>query len=166
MKTPAQHATRLHLERVLVIFFVFAALSLLVVYLADPSIYAHSLALASSPTDRYPAPVTLFLGGVLTMIALLILGVVRSWRWLFWLLLVAFASSTFQVPIILLQVTGVVPAADPLWYGLLRMGVGVVEFTLAVWMVHIYRREGVWAQGAKWTSGQSRPATQSDVCGK
>jgi hypothetical protein len=149
MKTPTHHSTRVHLERALIAFFILAATSLLVVYLADPAIYAQSLALTSSPTDRYPVPVTLFLVGILTMIALLILGVVRNFRWLFWLMLVAFASSALQIPVTLLQVTGVLPTTDPLWYGLFRMGVGVVEFTLAVWMIHIYRHEGVWAKGAK-----------------
>jgi hypothetical protein len=133
----------------MIAFFIFAALSLLVVYLADPAIYAQSLALTSSPAERYPVPVTLFLVGILIMIALLILGVVRNFRWLFWLMLVAFAGSALQIPITLLQLTGVLPTPDPLWYDLFRMGVGVVELALAVWMIHIYRHEGAWAKGAK-----------------
>ena len=149
MKTPTHHSTRVHLERAVTAFFILAALSLLVVYLADPSIYAQSLSLTSSPADRYPVPVTLFLVGILAMIALLILGVVRHWRWVFWLMLVAFAGSALQVPVTLLQMTGVLPTADPLWYGLFRMGVAVGEFALAVWMIHIYRHEGVWARGKK-----------------
>ena len=133
----------------MIAFFILAALSLLVVYVADPAIYAHSLALTSSPTDRYPVPVTLFLIGILTMIALLILGVMRHWYWLFWLMLVAFSSSALQIPVTLLQIADVLPSSDPLWYGLFRMGVAVVEFALAVWMISIYRREGVWALGKK-----------------
>jgi hypothetical protein len=74
---------------------------------------------------------------------------VRHWRWVFWLLLVAFAASVLQIPITLLQMTGVLPSSDPLWYSLFRMGGCVVELALAVWMIFIYRREGVWAQGAK-----------------
>ena len=133
----------------MIAFFILAATSLLVVYVADPAIYAHSLALTSSPTDRYPVPVTLFLIGILTMIALLILGVMRHWYWLFWLMLAAFASSALQIPVTFLQMTGMLPTADPLWYSLFRMGVAVVEFALAVWMIHIYRHEGVWALGRK-----------------
>ncbi len=93
MKTPSHHSMGVCLERVVIAFFILAALSLLVVYVADPAIYAHSLALASSPADRYPVPVTLFLVGILAMIALLILGVVRHWRWVFWLTLVAFEQN-------------------------------------------------------------------------
>jgi len=73
----------------MIAFFILAALSLLVVYVADPAIYAHSLALTSSSADRYPVPVTLFLVSILAGIALLMLGVVHHWRWLFWLMLVA-----------------------------------------------------------------------------
>jgi len=43
----------------------------------------------------------------------------------------------------------VLPSADPLWYGLFRMGVALGELALAVWMIRIYRHEGVWALGKK-----------------
>jgi len=149
MKAPTHHFIRVRLEIAVIAFFILAALSLLVVYVADPAIYAHSLALTSSPADRYPVPVTLFLIGILTMIALLILGVMRHWYWLFWLMLAAFASSALQIPVTFLQMTGMLPSPDPLWYSLFRMGVAMVEFALAVWMIYIYRHEGVWALGRK-----------------
>ena len=118
------------------------------VYLTDPSIYAQSLSLTSSPADRYPLAVTLFLVGVLTVIVLLILGVVRNFRWVFWLMLVAFASSAFQIPVTLLQVTAVLPPSDPLWYSLFRMGGCVVELAGRLDDPHLSTR-GVWAKGAK-----------------
>ncbi len=149
MKTSTHPSIRVSLEMGMIAFFILAALSLLVVYLADPAIYAQSLALTSSPADRYPVPVTLFLVGVLVLITLLSFGVVRHWRWLFWLMLVAFAGSALQIPVTLLQIADVLPSSDPLWYSLFRMGGAVVELALAVWMISIYRREGVWAQGAK-----------------
>jgi hypothetical protein len=149
MKRPTYSSIRVSLEMGMIAFFILAALSLMVVYLADPSIYAQSLSLTSSPADRYPVPVTLFLVGILVLIALLILGIVRHWRWVFWLMLIAFAGSALHIPITLLQMTGVLPSADPLWYGLFRTGVAVVELALAVWMIHIYRHEGVWAKGRK-----------------
>ena len=149
MKTPTHSSIRVSLEMGMITFFILAALSLLVVYVADPSIYAQSLSLTSSPVDRYPGPVTLFLVGVLAVIALLSFGVVRNFRWVFWLLLVAFAGSALQIPVTLLQIADVLPSSDPLWYSLFRMGSGVVELALAVWMIHIYRHEGVWALGKK-----------------
>ena len=90
MKAPTHHFSRVRLEIAVIAFFILSALSLLVVSVADPAIYAHSLALTSSPADRYLVPVTLFLVGILAVIALLILGVLHHWRWVFWLMLVAF----------------------------------------------------------------------------
>jgi hypothetical protein len=149
MKRILHSSIRVSLDMGVIAFFILAAISLLVVYAADPAIYAQSLSLASSPADRYPVPVTLFMVSILTMIAVLILGVRRHWRWLFWLMLVAFASSALQVPITLLLVIGVLPSPYPLWYGVLRMGIGVIELALALWMIRVYRHEGVWALGKK-----------------
>ncbi len=149
MKTSTHSFMRVSLEMGMIAFFIIAALSLLVVYVAFPTIYAQSLSLTSSPVDRYPVPVTLFLVGILALITLLILGVVRHWRWVFWIMLVAFAGSALQIPITLLQITGMLPTSDPLWYNLFRMGVGASELALAVWMIRIYRHEGVWGLGKK-----------------
>jgi hypothetical protein len=149
MKSPAHHAIQGRLEMAMIGFFLFAAFSLLVVYLADPAIYAGSLSLASSASDRYPAPATLSLVGVFAVISLLILGVVRHWRWVFWLMLAAFAASILQIPVTILQITGVLPSADPLWYSLFRMGTAVIELALAIWMIQTYRHQGVWALGTK-----------------
>ena len=149
MKTSDRHSTRVRLEMAVIAFFVLTALSLFVVYLADPSIYAQTLALTPTPVERYPAPVTLFLIGILALIALLIIGVVRHWRWVFWLMLVAFGASALQVPATILQITGVLPDTNPLWYSLYRMGIAVIEVALAVWMIRIYRAQGVWAMGSR-----------------
>jgi hypothetical protein len=149
MKLPTHFSSRMRLQIAMIAFFTLAAFSLLVVYAVDPAIYAQSLSLAPSPADPHPVAVTLFLVGVLAMIALLIVGVVRHWRWVFWLTLVAFAGSVIQIPATVLQITDVLPASDPLWYSLFRMGTGVVELALAVWMIHIFRHEGVWARGKK-----------------
>jgi len=149
MKAPANHSSSVRLERAVIAFFSLAALSLLVVYVADPAIYARSLALTSSPADRYPVQVTLFLAGILDGITLLIIGVLHHWRWLFWPMLVAFSCSALQVPVTLLQIAAVLPSSDPVWYGLLRIGSAAFELALAVWMIRIYRHEGVWALGKK-----------------
>ena len=133
----------------MIAFFILAAISLLVVYAADPSIYAQSLSLTSSPADRYPVPVTLFLVGVLVLITLLIFGVVRHWRWLFWLILLAWTSSIIQIPVEGLQLLGVFPNPYPVWYSLVRGGVGFIELGFAFWMIQTYRHQGVWAMGKK-----------------
>ncbi|MFL5657578.1 MAG: hypothetical protein ACJ8CB_25780 [Ktedonobacteraceae bacterium] len=135
------------LERVLITLFLLLALFVVAVYAAAPSIYTNML--TPSTTDRYPLPTTLFLVALLVFIAVLIVGVVRHWRWLFWLLLVAFSFMILEIPATILQLTGVVPGLFPVWYSLLRMGVSIITFVIAVWMIYIYRQYGVWAMGRK-----------------
>jgi len=91
----------------------------------------------------------LFLAALLVFISVLTVGVVRHWRWLFWLLLVAFGFSILQIPATILQLVGVVPNPNPTWYSLCRMGVALIEVAIAVWMIQIYRHHGVWARGRK-----------------
>jgi pimeloyl-ACP methyl ester carboxylesterase len=139
----------MRLEIAVIAFFILTALSLLVVYVADPEIYAQSLSLASSPADRYPVPVTLFLVGVLVLITLLSFGVVSHWRWLFWGILIAFTGSVIQIPVEGLQLLGVFPNPYPVWYSLFRGGVGFIELGFAFWMIQTYRHQGVWAMRRK-----------------
>jgi hypothetical protein len=135
------------LDRVLITLFLLLALFVVAVYAAAPSIYTNML--TPSTTDRYPLPATLFLVALLVFITVLIVGVVRHWRWLFWLLLVAFSFMILEIPATILQLTGVVPNLFPVWYSLLRMGVSIITFVIAVWMIYIYRQYGVWAMGRK-----------------
>lgn len=137
------------LEKILIAFFVLAASSLIVVYVLDPSIYTKTLLLEPSPTDQYPLSATLFLIGILIFIAVIIFGVVHHWRWLFWLILLAFGFSFLDIPITILQLTGILPASYPLWYSLYRMGVAIIEVVIAIWMIQVYRQYGVWAIGRK-----------------
>lgn len=137
------------LEQALIAFFVGCALFVIVLYAVAPSIYTTSLMLTSSPTERYPLLVTLFLVALLAFIAFVIIGVVRHWHWLFWLLLLAFGFSILAIPATILQLMGIIPDSFPAWYSLSRMGVALLEVGLAVWMFHIYRHYGVWALGKK-----------------
>ncbi len=137
------------LKRLLLAFFLLAALFLLAVYAAAPSMYTQTLLLQSSPTDRYPLPVTLFLVVIVGCIAVLMVGVVLHWRWVFWLLLVAFGCMILEIPATIFQLTGVLPGIFPVWYSLCRMGVAVIAIAIAAWMGQIYRHHGVWAMGRK-----------------
>jgi hypothetical protein len=149
MKAPTHSSISVSMEMGMIAFFTVVALSALVVYLADPGIYAQSLSLTSSPANRYPPLVTLSLIGVFALISVLIVGVVRHWRWLFWLMLLAFTGSVIQIPVEGLQLLGLVPNPYPVWYSLFRGGVGFIELGFAVWMIQTYRRQGVWAMGRK-----------------
>ena len=155
MNTLIYTPTARRLEVAIITFFTLTLLSLLVVYAIDPSIYLQTLKLTSSPGDPYPWPATLFLVCLVIFISSMMIGVLRHWRWLFWLLLLAFSASILQFPAELLQIFGVLPMTAPLWYCLFRLIVAAFEVALAVWMIRVYRLKGVWAMGRKDTTQTS-----------
>ncbi len=138
------------LSAVIIAFFVLVALSALAVYIADPIIYTKVLMLESTTADRYPLAATLFLIALLIFITVLIVGVLRHWRWLFWLLLVANSFSILEVPATILQLNSVIPNPYPVWYSLYRMGIAVIQVGIAIWMIRILYQYGVW--GVKYPS--------------
>src|SRR5947207_3579834 len=144
-----QKLTVQRLSAVIIAFFVLAGLSALAVYIADPTVYAKVLMLESTNVDRYPLPATLFLIALLVFITVLIVGVLRHWRWLFWLLLVANSFSILEVPATILQLNGVIPNPYPVWYSLYRMSIAVIQVGIAIWMIRIYYQYGVWGMGRK-----------------
>jgi hypothetical protein len=85
-----------------------------------------------------------FLAALLSFIALLGVGVIRRWRWMFWLILVAFLAGVLRVPVAILQLTGVLAAPGPSWYVVFQGLLGVVQFAIGLVMVAGYRRAGVW----------------------
>ena len=149
MNNSHQQLTIRRLETVLIAFFVLAALSVLIVYFADPTIFTNVLMLESTTADKYPLPATLFLLALLIFITILIIGVTKHWRWLFWILLIANSFSILEVPATILQLTGVIPDPYPTWYSLYRMSVAIIQVGIAVWMVCIYFQYGVWGMGRK-----------------
>jgi hypothetical protein len=70
--------------------------------------------------------------------------VVRRWRWLFWLLLLAFAIGLVRVPLAVLQLSGRLAPEGPDWYVVLQGAIGVVQVGLAYTMFAGYRRSGRW----------------------
>jgi hypothetical protein len=72
------------------------------------------------------------------------LGVLRRWRWTFWLLVVAFLFGVLRVPASLLALTGALPTAGPTWYELVQALVGVLQCAIGLLMLAGYRRAGVW----------------------
>jgi hypothetical protein len=122
-------------------FFVVVWVSLLVILVAAPEVYDEALRL---PADHVrPAEIT-FLAALSAFIALLAIGVVRRWRWIFWLILVAFLFGVLRVPVAILQLTGVLAASTPSWYVLLQGLIGLAQFAIALVMLVGYRRSGVW----------------------
>jgi hypothetical protein len=89
------------------------------------------------------------IGALLVLTALfglLSTGVIRNWRWTFWLILVAFMAGILRVPVAGLQLAGIVPGQGTAWYVSLQAIVGLTQFVIALAMLAGYRRAGVWGE--------------------
>ena len=122
-------------------FFAFAWLGLLVILLAAPEVYAQALDLPLG--SRSVAAIAFFLA-VSLFIAVLAVAVLRRGRWTFWLILLAFLAGVLRVPASILEILGVVPTTDPVWYVVLQAVLGLVQFAIGLAMLKGYRRAGVW----------------------
>jgi len=85
-----------------------------------------------------------FVGTISVFLIILSIGVVRRWRWLFWLILVAFTAGVLRLPISVLQLAGTIALQGPAWYVVLQGVIGVVQFVIALAMLRGYRRGGTW----------------------
>jgi hypothetical protein len=70
-------------------------------------------------------------------------GVIRSWRWTYWLILIVFLAGVLRVPAAL-QLAGIAPSHGPAWYVALQAVVGLIQFVIALAMLNGYRKAGVW----------------------
>ena len=119
-------------------FFVLVWATLVVLFAVAPEVYYRAMKLSSSGVGL------LFLVGVSAFIALLGVGVLRRWRWLFWLIAFAFLFGVLRVPATFLTLEGVLPADGPTWYVVYQGFLGVVQFAIALLMLVGYRRGGTW----------------------
>ena len=124
-------------------FFALAWIALVAILILAPENYDQTLKLL--PGDHRPAEVA-FLVAISTFIALLSAGVLRRWRWTFWLVMVAFLLGLLRVPAAVLQLIGGLPAGGPTWYELFQAVVGAVQFAIGLAMLAGYRRAGVWGR--------------------
>lgn len=122
-------------------FFAAVWVALVVILIAAPEIYNQALRLPDSPRGAWAAG---FLAVLSAFLLVLGVGVVRRWRWTFWLVLVAFILGVLRVPASGLQLAGVLSAAVPTWYALLQAFLGLVQFAIGLAMLAGYRRAGVW----------------------
>jgi hypothetical protein len=121
-------------------FFVVALSSLRVILVVAPDVYDQALRLP----DRSGVAEVAFLAVLTGFLALLAVGVLRRWRWTFWLVLVAFLAGVLRVPVAILQLTGGLAADVPAWYVLFQGVIGLAQVAIALAMVAGYRRAGVW----------------------
>src|SRR5690242_10821395 len=93
-------------------FFAGILVSLLAIRLMAPEVYDEALNAPSGDRRLRIAFVVL----LIALIAFIAIGVLRRWRWLFWLLIPAFLSGVLRVPVAILQLTRVLAADTPAWY--------------------------------------------------
>jgi hypothetical protein len=122
-------------------FVVLAWLSLIGILVAAPEILDGVRRVP--PGDRLPTEVA-FLVGLSAFIAFLAVGVVRRWRWMFWLVLVAFLAGILRVPASILQLTGILSSDGPRWYTVVQAGIGLVQFAIGLAMLTGLRKSGTW----------------------
>ena len=123
-------------------FFVLAWVALIAILSAAPEVYEQLL---RPPGSERRLPTLAFLTALSTFLMLLGVGVVRRWRWTFWLVLIAFLiGGVLRVPASFLQLRGMLPTGFPAWYLMLQALIGVVQVAIGLLMVVGYRRDGVW----------------------
>jgi hypothetical protein len=124
-------------------FLVVAWLSLIVILVTAPEVYDDAL-----PALGHRRAVEIaFLVLLSAFLGLLGVGVLRRWRWIFWLILVAFGLGLVRVPVAVLQLLGTLAPAGPAWYVVFQGVIGVIQFVIALIMLADYRRSGIWGAG-------------------
>jgi hypothetical protein len=88
-------------------FLVVVWVSLLAIFAVAPEVYYQTMKLSSAGAGL------LFLVGISAFIAVLVVGVLRRWRWTFWLIAFAFLFGVLRIPASVLALAGVLPAAGP-----------------------------------------------------
>lgn len=122
-------------------FFAAALVALIAIFAFAPSIYAETL---HSPSGQErPIEIT-FLAALVLFIGFVGYGVVRRWRWMFWLIVIAFLAGFLRVPAAALELMHVIPLQGPAWYMVLQGVIGAVQVGIGVALLIGYRKSGVW----------------------
>ena len=122
-------------------FLLMAWISLVVILVAAPEVYERRL--RSLPGTQRVVEIV-FVVALTAFIVLLSIGVLRRWRWMFWLILIAFLFGVLRIPVAVLQISGQMRPDGPLWYVILQGVIGLVQVLIALAMILGYRRSGVW----------------------
>jgi hypothetical protein len=123
------------IQRAVLAFFAGVWVALAVILAVAPEIYGSAVSQVS--------PIAFFVA-ISVFVALCAIGVVRRWRWLFWLILLAFLAGALRIVVSALELAGAVPLDGPAWYVTLQGLIGLVQLVIGVAMVRSYRRAGAW----------------------
>jgi len=130
-------------QQLVVGFFVLAWIAFVAIVVLAPEVYTQTLQKVDGKSLAIEASLLIALSA---LIAVLVVGVFRRWRWTFWLVLISFLFGVLRLPASALQLAGMLPASGPTWYEALQGVIGVVQFLIAIAMVAGYRKAGVWGE--------------------
>jgi hypothetical protein len=122
-------------------FFLLAWAAVITILVVAPHVYDQALTQAPGSLG---AAKTMFVVALSAVLGVASAGVMRRWRWIFWLILAVFFLGVLRVPVAALQLSGHLAAGSPTWYIALQGAVGVIQFAIALAMLTGYRRSGIW----------------------
>ncbi len=128
-------------QGLVLVFFLLAWADVITILAVAPQVYDQTL--RQAPGSLRVAE-TVFVVALSVLIGVISVGVVRRWRWIFWLILAVFFLGVLRVPVTVLQFTGHIAASSPTWYVVLQGVVAVIQFAIALTMLAGYRRSGIW----------------------
>lgn len=122
-------------------FFLLVWVAVIAILVVAPGVYEQTL--RKAPGGAGTAEIV-FVAALSGLIAVLFVGVLRRWRWVFWLILIAFFGGALRVPTAALQMLGYLSPAGPTWYVIVQGVVGAIQVAIALAMLAGYRRAGIW----------------------
>jgi hypothetical protein len=122
-------------------FFLAVWVAVITILAVSPQAYRPGLARAPGSLGVAEIVFVVALSGLIGVISA---GVVRRWRWLFWLILAAFFLGVLRVPVTVLELSGQMAASGPAWYIAVQGVAALVQFAIALLMLVGYRRSGTW----------------------
>ena len=128
-------------------FLVMAWISVVAILVAAPEVYEQRL--RSLPGAQRIVEIV-FVIALTAFIVLLSIGVLRRWRWTFWLILIAFLFGVLRIPVAVLQLSGQMTPDGPVWYVILQGVLGLAQVLIAGVMVLGCRRSGVLGMVKCW----------------
>lgn len=125
-------------QRLVLGFLVVVTISLVVILVYAPSVYAGVIGRDATALEVG------FLAALLLLIIFLGVGVIRRWRWTFWLIVIAFLAGVLRVPASALELAHRLPASGPTWYVVFQAVVGLIQLGIGIALLAGYRKAGVW----------------------
>lgn len=82
----------------------------------------------------------------IALLAIVVVGIIRLWRWVYWYLAVSQLLAVLSLPSNLFYALGAGPIRMPGWWLAYVIPAALIEGALGAWMIVLYRRYGTWAR--------------------